>query len=226
MQKTEGRRSWGHLLWVLAAGALGLAITAVFAGYLRLPRTPFVALYAATGGTLVCTYLHWSGLDLRQHLLHHWPWGLGGAAVGGALAVMNVVSQPASASPHGRELLSSLLSAGLIYGSADALLLTVLPVLATWQALSGFGWTRSCPGKIAAGVVALASSLCVTAVYHLGYPEFRGLQVGGPVLGNGILSLTYLLTASPLAPIGGHIAMHIAAVLHGPESTIQLPPHY
>jgi hypothetical protein len=123
-------------------------------------------------------------------------------------------------------LLWALLWWGLLYGSADALLLTVLPVLATWQALTGFGWTRDWPGKIAAGVVALASSLCVTAIYHLGYSEFRGPQVGGPVLGNGILSLTYLMTASPLAPIGGHIAMHVAAVLRGPESTIQLPPHY
>jgi hypothetical protein len=101
MQKTEGQRSWGHFLWVLAAGSLGLAITAVFADYLRLPRTSFVALYAVTVGTLVCAYLRWSDLNLQQHLLHNWPWGLGGAVVGGALAVMNVISQPASASPHG-----------------------------------------------------------------------------------------------------------------------------
>jgi hypothetical protein len=48
----------------------------------------------------------------------------------------------------------------------------------------------------------------------------------GPLIGNAVLTLAYLLTGSSLAPIGGHVAMHIAAVLHGPGSAIQLPPHY
>ena len=74
------------------------------------------------------------------------------------------------------------------------------------------GWRA---GRIAAGVLALASSLLVIAVYHLGYPEFRGPQVILVVVGVGIQSLLTLLTGSPIVVILGHIAMHITAVLYG-----------
>ena len=70
------------------------------------------------------------------------------------------------------------------------------------------------------------ASLLVTVAYHLGYPEFRGSEVVGPVIGNGVCSLAYLLATNPIAAVLSHIAMHVAAVLHGPETTIQLPPHY
>lgn len=35
----------------------------------------------------------------------------------------------------------------------------------------------------------------------------------------------YLLARSPIAAVGGHVVMHVAAVLHGIDTTIQLPPH-
>jgi hypothetical protein len=40
------------------------------------------------------------------------------------------------------------------------------------------------------------------------------------------MSLAYVLSANPLAALLSHIAMHIAAVLQGADSVIQLPPHY
>jgi hypothetical protein len=46
------------------------------------------------------------------------------------------------------------------------------------------------------------------------------------VVGNAIITSSYLLTGSPLAAILFHVAMHVAAVLHGMETTLQLPPHY
>jgi hypothetical protein len=66
----------------------------------------------------------------------------------------------------------------------------------------------------------------VTAAYHFGFPEYRGGGMVGPVIGNTTMTLGYLLTNNPLAAIFSHIAMHVAAVLHGPASVIQLPPHY
>jgi hypothetical protein len=47
-----------------------------------------------------------------------------------------------------------------------------------------------------------------------------------PLFGNLIITLTYLLSGSPLAPIAAHVLMHSAAVLHGAATTSQLPPHY
>jgi hypothetical protein len=46
------------------------------------------------------------------------------------------------------------------------------------------------------------------------------------VLGNGVISLAYLLTTNPLAALLSHVAMHVTAVLHGLNSAVQLPPHY
>jgi hypothetical protein len=119
-----------------------------------------------------------------------------------------------------------LLWLGVVYGTVDALLLNVFPVLATWRAFSALGWTETWPGKLIAGIAAMGASLCVTAAYHLGYTEFQGPQVACPLIGNGVLSLAYLLTMNPLSAVLGHIAMHIAAVLHGISTTVQLPPHY
>lgn len=64
------------------------------------------------------------------------------------------------------------------------------------------------------------------AVYHVGYPEFRGPQVIIVVLGVGVMSLAYIVTGNPTVAIISHVVMHVAAVLHGAESVSQLPPHY
>jgi hypothetical protein len=77
------------------------------------------------------------------------------------------------------------------------------------------------------GAIALVASLLVTAAYHLGYPEYRAQgAVMGPSIGNGVMSIGYILTNNPIAAVFSHIAMHIAGVLQGPASVIQLPPHY
>jgi hypothetical protein len=45
------------------------------------------------------------------------------------------------------------------------------------------------------------------------------------VVGNAIVTSSYLLTGSPLAAILSHVAMHVAAGLHGMDTTLRLPPH-
>jgi hypothetical protein len=115
---------------------------------------------------------------------------------------------------------------GVVYGVIDALLLSVLPVVATWQAFATMGWTVTWPGKLGVGAAALVASLLVTAAYHVGYVEYQGPEMTGPVLGNGVMSLGMLVTGNPIAAVGSHVAMHTAAVLHGPATAMQLPPHY
>jgi hypothetical protein len=62
----------------------------------------------------------------------------------------------------------------------------------------------------------------VIVVHHLGYRGFQDRAVLVPVLvGCGLLSLAYLLTASPLAAVGGHILLHTALTLRGTE----MPPY-
>ena len=86
-----------------------------------------------------------------ERFRHHWGWGLIGAALVGAFLVWTVRNQPASAHTQGLALALDLLWQGVVYGLVDGLLLSVLPVLATWQALSLLGWTERWPRRIAAG---------------------------------------------------------------------------
>jgi hypothetical protein len=215
-----------YLGWIVAAGVLGFAISATFSGVLRLPRNIYLIPYVALSSLFLYTYVRWSGLSLENLIRHNWYWGVIGAILLGLFTVKNILSQPASSRSEGFTLAFDILWSGVIYGLVDALLLSVLPVLATWQAFTLLNWAENLPGKTLVGVIAIIASLLVTAAYHLGYPEYRGGGLFGPVIGNTTMTLGYLITNNPLAAILSHIAMHIAAVLHGPASVMQLPPHY
>lgn len=212
--------------WVIAAGLLGFALSMIFAGVLRLPRNLYLVPYIGISGLFFYAYIRWSEFSIGELFRHHWVWGLVGAVVLALFTIKNVLSQPISPRSEGISLVFDLLWSGVAYGLMDALLLTVLPVIATWQALTLLNWTANWPGKILVGAIALLASVLVTAAYHLGYPEYRGAGLSGPVIGNSTMTLGYLITNNPLAAIVSHIAMHIAAVLHGPASVMQLPPHY
>jgi hypothetical protein len=211
---------------VLAGGGLGFVVVAVFARWLRMRRSEFLVPYVAIVGLFLYGYVRWSRIDLIEELAQRWIWGLAGAVLVGALMVRNVMSQPASPRSEGAALGFEIAWWGVVYGVLDGLFLSVMPVVATWQAFAGCAWSDAWYGRVLAGIVALVASSYVTAAYHLGYREYQGTRVLLPVAGNGIMSLAYLLTASPLAAIGSHAAMHVAAVWHGAESTVQLPPHH
>ncbi|RPJ21446.1 MAG: hypothetical protein EHM33_26130 [Chloroflexi bacterium] len=217
---------YAYVGWIAAAALFGFAISAIFAGALRLPRSIYLIPYVALAGLFLYAYVRWSGLVMGDLIRHNWIWGLVGALLLAAFTVKNILSQPVSARSEGFTLAFDLLWSGVIYGLVDALLLSVLPVLATWQAFTLLSWTASWPGKLLVGVIAVFASLLVTAAYHLGYPEYRGGGLFGPAIGNTAMTLGYLITNNPLAAILSHIAMHIAGVLHGPASVVQLPPHY
>ncbi len=217
---------WGHLLWVLAGAVLAFGTAAVFAGLLHLPRPLYLIPYVVLVGAFLYGYVRWSKPSLGRCMLYHWGWGVVGGVLVGIFAVQSVVRQPSSSTPQGVQLLIDLLWLGVVYGTVDGLLLSVLPVFAVWNALAREGWTIHWPGRIGTGLLALLASMVVIAVYHLGYPEFRGRQVMFPVFGVGMMSLAYIVTGNPISALISHIAMHIAAVLYGLQTAMQLPPHY
>jgi hypothetical protein len=68
----------------------------------------------------------------------------------------------------------------------------------------------------------MLASLVVIVVHHLGYRGFHNRAALVPVMvGCGLLSLAYLLTASPLSAVGGHILLHTALARRGTE----MPPY-
>jgi hypothetical protein len=224
LKRTE--TTWqGELVWVATAAVLGFAVSAVFAGWLEVSRSWFVLAYAAVAAPFILGYVRWSGIDVVGLIRRHLYWGLVAGALIGAVVVISVQRQDGGARAGGWELAFDLAWWGVVYGVVDALLLNVLPILATWRAMTKLGWTGTWRRRIPAGALALGASVLVTAAYHLGFPEFRDADLAKPLAGD-VISLGYLLTNNPLTAVVSHVAMHVAAVLHGAEGTVQLPPHY
>ena len=209
--------------WVGIAGGVGLAISVVFSSLLRLPRGPFVLVHAVATFALAALFLHRS----RAHLARPGRRGPAAAvAVGlllGGILVMGVVSGPGGASPTATRLLAALGWYGVVYGIVDALLLTIIPVLAVGVRSAPAGTVGQ---RLRWGGVALGASLLVTALYHAGFAEYRGAALVQPLIGNTVVTAGYLLTGHPATPLLAHVLMHGAAVIHGMEATTQLPPHY
>lgn len=216
---------WSYVAWILAASLLGFGISGVFAGKLKISRRLFLIPYVALTFLFLYTFLRWSGLSARALFAENWLAGLVAGILVGAFLIINVRSQPRSRKSRRQELVLDLAWLGLVYGAIDALFLNIMPVLAVWQAVSAAAWSPSLITNIIAGGLALAASLLVTLTYHLGYPEFRNRSIGLVLLGNALITLAFLLSANPLGALISHMLMHLAAVIQGPETTIQLPPH-
>ncbi len=226
-QTRKVRTTWlAHLQWVAGLAILGLAVPAVFVGIFQLPRSIYLVFYFGLMGAFLYGYARWASIDLSRLFAEHRGWGLVGGVLLSIFTVNTILIQPGSPMPQGLELGFDLAWLGVIYGAVDALVLSVLPVYATWQALTLLGWTERWPGRIGAGILAVIASMMVIALYHLGYPECRGPQVIIIIVGVSIQSLAYLLARSPWTPLIGHMAMHVAAVLYGLNTVSQLPPHY
>jgi len=213
-------------MWVAAAGAVGFASAFIFSDVMALPRRWFLVPHATVTLAFLLSYAHWSGTDLRRFFTRRFGFGAVGALVLGVMLTVNVLGQHPSPRAQGMELWLDLAWLGVVYGAIDALLLSVLPVVAAWRACAQLGWTRRWPGRLGVAALGIVASAIVTSAYHAGYGEFRAPgAMAKAVAGNAMVSSAQLLTASPVAATGSHIIMHVAAVLHGPDTTVQLPPH-
>jgi MFS family permease len=215
--------SWlGALGWLAAISAASFLVAWVLTSRLGVRRTPYILVLALLTGGLTVGYLAWSDTSLTGFATNRWGWGLIGAAVAGALLARLSRHQPRGPRPQGWRLAATLAWEGVMYGITEGLLLSVLPVLVTWQAFAAHGWTSGIGRSLVAGIVAMGASLAVIVIHHLGYRGFHSRAALAPVMvGCGLLSLAYLLTASPLAAVGGHILLHTALNVRGSE----LPPY-
>jgi hypothetical protein len=213
-----------YLLWTLAASSLGLLITTVFVGVLHLKRSVFLAFYVPLVVLFLSFYIRWTNLNVSELLKQNWIWGVVVGVIVSIILVRNVNSQPASPRSQGAKLYFELFWFGLVYGAMDGLFLSVFPVVLVWQSFPALGSTVL--GKVGVAFLALLATIVIAVSYHAGYPEFRNSSMRFAIIGNGIISIAYLVSLNPIAAFGSHAVMHIAAVLHGSEGTVQLPPHY
>jgi hypothetical protein len=59
------------LRWVAVAGVTGFLVSALFSSALRLPRGPFVLVYAVTVGALASRFFRRTGALVDAHVLMH-----------------------------------------------------------------------------------------------------------------------------------------------------------
>jgi hypothetical protein len=188
-------------------------------------RTPYVGILTAATFGLAAGYIAWSGTSVADLVTADWGWGiLGGLVVAGVLTPL-VRRVPAERPrPRGSELFGRLLWEGVVYGSAEAILLATLPVLAVWQAANTLGWTDTTWARVGSGALAVVGALFVILVHHLGYREFRTTAATKMLMGAlaacGLQALALLLTGNVLAPLVAHIVLHMQLTLRGNE----MPP--
>jgi hypothetical protein len=215
----------GHWLWILGIAVLGFIVSAVSTTALELDRAVFVAIWAVAAAVVWGLYSSRTRITFRTQLERRW---LGGLIVGlaiGAFLVVTVLRQPGSDAPRGGALVVQGLWLGLVYGIVDALMLSILPVLILYAGRPA-GELQDPVGRLRWAAAALLGSAVVAAAYHAGFREFRNASLLGPVIGNLVITFSYLASGSPGAPMLAHVMMHLAALIHGPATTVQLPPHY
>ena len=216
--------------WQEAFGAFAIVafvaflVTWIVTDRLEVPRTPYIAILSLVMLGLGAGYLAWSGTALTELISPSWAWAiLVGLVAGGAMAP-GLRRLPQGTRPEGDALVGALLWEGVVYGTAEGILLATLPVLALWQAAVALGWTDPRWGEIGSGALAIAGALFVIVVHHVGYREFRGPharpRLVGALVGCGIQALAFLLTGNLLAPIVAHVVLHGQMVVRG----IEMPP--
>jgi hypothetical protein len=215
--------SWStQLPWFCAAAVIGFAVPYLGSSLLALHHDVYLAIYFASVLALCAAYVRRTALDVGSTLSRHWKLGSLLGLVFGVALVRNVLTEDATAHPDGAYYVFELIWRGGVYGAVDALLLTVVPCLIVYRSLGGrlTTWRR----RLVYFGVSLALVWTITAVYHLGYTQYREDGIGAPETGNTIISMPMLLTTNPIGSIADHATMHISAVAHDYETEVRLPP--
>jgi len=220
-------RSRTHSLWLAAGLVLAFALPFLFADLLAVQRDGYYAIYAGSVLAFLTVWARATRQDVPGMCRRHWRWAVGLGLASAALLTAIVLGDPSTTHPHGWTFAGELLWRGVIYGAVDGLLLSSFPILATFAAFSSTPLRRRSKRAVAGiGALALAVSLAFTAVYHLGYPDFRGSKLRKPVAGDVIWSAPTLLTLNPLGAPIAHVGLHVTAVTHSYDTPTFLPPHH
>jgi hypothetical protein len=215
-----------ELRWLIGGLALAFAIPFVFTDLIHVPRDLYYALDAVAVFAFVGVWAHSTQQPVRAFLVRNWRWALLLGVATGAVLMFTVLREDATAHPGGWTFAGAILWRGIVYGAADGLILSVFPILAVFGLFAAKPLRERSKKAVAGiGALALAASLLFTAVYHVGYPDFRGSKVSKPVTGDVIWSAPTLLTLSPLGAPIAHIALHVSAVVHSYQTDLFLPPH-
>jgi hypothetical protein len=212
--------------WLLAGLALAFALPYLLTDVLTINRDLYYGIYALSVFCFSALWLRSAVETPRALLTRNWRRGaLLGIVFAGATAAI-ALSEKATAHPHGWRFVGAIVWRGIVYGAADGVLLSVFPILAVVAAFSARPLReRSRRAVVGIGAVALVVSMLFTAVYHLGYSDFRGEKLRKPLIGDVVWSAPTLATFSPIGAPIAHIGLHLSAVVHAYNTDTFLPPH-
>lgn len=221
--RAEARgHQWG---WLAAGLVLAFSIPFVLTDLTSINRDVYYGVFIGGVFAFVGAWLRFGVGSPLVLLARNWLWGV---VLGLAFATVMagiVLNEPATAHPGGLDFVAAITWRGLLYGLADGVILSAFPILAVFAAFAGRHVLGRWRGRIAVGTLALGVSLLFTAVYHLGYSDFRGEKLKKPLAGDVIWSVPTLVTLSPIASPLTHAGLHIAAVVHSYDTDTFLPPH-
>lgn len=212
--------------WLAGGLALGFFVPFVFADLLDVPRDLYYGIYAVLALGFVVVWARAIGQSLAEMVRRRWRLAVAlgfGCVVLLTLMVLRV--EDATARPDNLTVAGAVLWRGVVYGATDGLLLSVFPILAVFAAFAGTRLRTEARGKLLIGLLAILASLAMTAVYHLGYSDFRSFQLRSPLTGDLVWSIPTLVTLNPLGAPIAHIGLHTSAVLHSYNTDLFLPPH-
>jgi hypothetical protein len=221
-----GAAAGQHLRWLLGGFALAFLVPFVLTDLLELPRDLYYAFYIVGVAVFFGLWVRTTDQSLAEMVRRRWLLAIVlGLALAGLLTLMVLRTEDATARPGGLELIGAVLWRGVAYGLADGLLLSAFPILAVFAMFAGTRLRERMIGTIAVGLAALVASLAMTAIYHVGYSDFRSEKVRKPIAGDVVWSAPTLLTLNPIGAPIAHAGLHVSAVLHSYETDTFLPPH-
>jgi D-alanyl-D-alanine carboxypeptidase len=221
---TSARRAFdrrAHWYWLGSGLALFFVIPFVLTDLAPVGRDLYYGVYIAAVAAFCGSWLRFAVDEPRATLTRNWRLGVVlGAVFGGVMAAI-VLKEPSSGHPGGTAFVAAVLWRGVVYGLADGVILSAFPILAVFAAFGSSAGRR----RVGVGMAALCASLVFTAVYHVGYSDFRGDKLRKPLVGDLIWSVPTLATLSPLGAPIAHAGMHVTAVVHAYDTDTFLPPH-
>lgn len=216
----EGLTAAGAAAWTVLVAATAFVVSWLFANRLRLGRSAYVGVLFAVTAAVSTAYVLAAGGDVGDLLALGSLRGLAGGLVVGAITATAMRRMPATLHRTRRQRIAAAGWEGVVYGIAEGVLLSALPALVAWQGAEALGWEGT-SARVTRWTAALLASAFVIVVHHLGYWEYRNRMLVPITLACSLLTVAYLVTGSVLAPVVGHVLMHLAALRHGTE----LPPH-
>ena len=215
-----------HFAWLIGGMAGAFLVPFTVADQIGLQRDVYYAVYVVAVAALFVAWAHDTRQPLREMVAKRWRLAVGLGFVFAAVSVLIATrAEDGTSHPGGIEFIAALGWRGVIYGAADGLLLSAFPILLVFAALRDTRLRRRAGGIVAVGAIAMVASLAMTAVYHVGYSDFRSDKLRKPVTGDLVWSVPTLATLNPIGAPIAHVGLHVGAVVHNYDTDLFLPPH-